>query len=62
MHLGGLEIDVVKTESEGYARRYIEEADVLPEIILCAGGDGTLSEIVTGRAHSALVENVNSMH
>lgn len=48
LHLGGLPVDIVKTDSEGHARRYIEELETLPEIILCAGGDGTLSEIVTG--------------
>lgn len=48
LHLGGLSIDLVKTDSEGHARRYIEEIDELPEVILCAGGDGTLSDIVTG--------------
>lgn len=48
LHLGGLSVDLVKTDSEGHARRYIEEIDELPEVILCAGGDGTLSDIVTG--------------
>lgn len=48
LNLGGLSIDVVRTDSEAHARRYVEEMDVLPEAILCAGGDGTLSEIVTG--------------
>lgn len=48
LHLGGLAIDVVKTDSEGHARRYVEELGTLPDVILCAGGDGTLSEVVTG--------------
>lgn len=48
LHLGGLPVDVVKTDSEGHARRYIEDLETLPEAIVCAGGDGTLSEIVTG--------------
>ncbi|XP_031640699.1 acylglycerol kinase, mitochondrial [Contarinia nasturtii] len=48
LYLGGLSIDIVKTDSEAHARRYIEELDTLPDAILCAGGDGTLSEIVTG--------------
>ncbi|XP_055313373.1 acylglycerol kinase, mitochondrial [Sitodiplosis mosellana] len=48
LNLGGLSIDIVKTDSEGHARRYVEELETLPQAILCAGGDGTLSEIVTG--------------
>lgn len=48
LNLGGLSIDIVKTEHEGHARRYVEELETLPQAILCAGGDGTLCEIVTG--------------
>lgn len=54
LHLGGLLVDVVKTDSEGHARRYIEELETLPETILCAGGDGTLSEVVTGEYFHSL--------
>lgn len=49
LHLAGIPIDVVKTDSEGHARRYIEELESLPETILVAGGDGTVSEAVTGK-------------
>lgn len=59
LHLGGLLVDVVKTDSEGHARRYIEELDTLPETILCAGGDGTLSEVVTGECFPSL-QSINS--
>lgn len=48
LNLGGLSIDIVRTEHEGHARKYVEELETLPQAILCAGGDGTLSEIVTG--------------
>lgn len=41
----------MKTESEAHARTYVEQLDTLPQAILCAGGDGTLSEIVTGEIH-----------
>lgn len=49
LHLAGIPIDVVKTDSEGHARRYIEDLESLPETILVAGGDGTVSEAVTGK-------------
>lgn len=49
LYLSGARIDIVKTESEGYARSYVEtELQQLPDAILVAGGDGTLSEVVTG--------------
>lgn len=54
LNVGGLSIDIVKTDSEGHARRYIEELDVLPHSILCGGGDGTLAEIVTGEFCTSL--------
>ncbi|XP_058462101.1 acylglycerol kinase, mitochondrial [Malaya genurostris] len=48
LHLAGFEVDVVKTDSEGHARRYVEELNSLPDAILVAGGDGTVSETVSG--------------
>lgn len=49
LHLAGIRVDIVKTESEGFARTYVEtELQDLPDAILVAGGDGTLSEVVTG--------------
>lgn len=48
LHLAGVKVDVVKTDSEGHARRYIEELETLPDAILVAGGDGTVSETVSG--------------
>ncbi|XP_053684585.1 acylglycerol kinase, mitochondrial [Sabethes cyaneus] len=48
LHLAGFEVDVVKTDSEGHARRYVEELTTLPDAILVAGGDGTVSEAVSG--------------
>lgn len=46
--MAGIKVDVVKTDSEGHARRYIEELDSLPDAILVAGGDGTISEAISG--------------
>lgn len=48
LHLAGIAIEVIKTDSEGHARRHIEELESLPDSILVAGGDGTLSETITG--------------
>lgn len=48
LHLAGFLVDIVKTDSEGHALRYVEELKQLPDAILVAGGDGTLSETVTG--------------
>lgn len=48
LHLAGFSVDVLKTDSEGHCRRYVEELTQLPDAILVAGGDGTVSEAVTG--------------
>lgn len=46
--MAGLSVEMVKTDSEGHARRYVEELPQLPDAIIIAGGDGTISETVTG--------------
>lgn len=61
LNLGGLCIDIVKTDSEGHARRYVEELDALPHAIVCAGGDGTLSEIVTGETKTKTKKNISKL-
>ncbi|XP_058055935.1 acylglycerol kinase, mitochondrial [Anopheles bellator] len=48
LHLAGFEVDIVKTDSEGHARRYVEELGTLPDALIVGGGDGTLSEAVSG--------------
>jgi len=49
LHLAGIEIHVVRTEHEGQAKDYMSVLDNnIVDAIVVAGGDGTLSEIVTG--------------
>ncbi|XP_047452209.1 acylglycerol kinase, mitochondrial [Mugil cephalus] len=47
LHLAGVEIQIVKTDYEGQAKKlmeFMEQTDML----IVAGGDGTLQEVVTG--------------
>ncbi|KAM9855062.1 acylglycerol kinase, mitochondrial [Aulostomus maculatus] len=47
LHLAGVEVTVVKTDYEGQAKKlmeFMEQTDML----IVAGGDGTLQEVVTG--------------
>lgn len=46
LHLAGINVEIVKTESEGHAKDLIEHLQA--EAVVVAGGDGTLSEVVTG--------------
>lgn len=45
---GGYEVRVYPTQSKGDATRIIKEEGWLYSLIVCAGGDGTLDEVVTG--------------
>ncbi|XP_061729702.1 acylglycerol kinase, mitochondrial [Cydia pomonella] len=47
LHLAGLQVDIVQTASEGNAKEIVETLKGT-EAIIVAGGDGTLSETVTG--------------
>lgn len=47
LHLAGISIEVKKTESEGHAKTLMENLSGTDAIVV-AGGDGTLSEVVTG--------------
>lgn len=46
-HLAGILVNVLKTDSEGHARKLVEDLNNTDAIIV-AGGDGTLCEVVTG--------------
>ncbi|GLV39922.1 Multi-substrate lipid kinase [Carabus blaptoides fortunei] len=47
LHLAGICITLIQTQSEGHAKTLVEELKQTDAIII-AGGDGTLSEVVTG--------------
>lgn len=47
LYLAGICVDIVQTESEGHARTLMENLGNTDAIVV-AGGDGTLSEVVTG--------------
>ncbi|XP_026752066.2 acylglycerol kinase, mitochondrial [Galleria mellonella] len=47
LHLAGLQVNVIQTASEGNAKEIVETLHGT-EAIIVAGGDGTLSETVTG--------------
>lgn len=47
LNLAGICVDVVHTESEGHAKKLVQELKNTDALIV-AGGDGTLSEVVTG--------------
>lgn len=47
LHLAGMKVSVVRTESEGQAKDILELVDDA-DAVLVAGGDGTLMEAVTG--------------
>ncbi|XP_034253378.1 acylglycerol kinase, mitochondrial [Thrips palmi] len=48
LYLAGLSVNVVVTGKEGQARTLIEKLEEATDAIVVAGGDGTLSEAVTG--------------
>ncbi|KAJ8911340.1 hypothetical protein NQ315_014184 [Exocentrus adspersus] len=47
LHLAGISVEIIKTESEGHAKVLMENVGGTDAIVV-AGGDGTLSEVVTG--------------
>ncbi|ELT95013.1 hypothetical protein CAPTEDRAFT_217000 [Capitella teleta] len=47
LNMAGLEVNVVRTEYEGQAKKFMTVLDATDAIVV-AGGDGTLSEVLTG--------------
>ena len=45
---GGYNVKVYPTQSRGDARRIVSEEGWVNDLIACAGGDGTLDEVVSG--------------
>ncbi|XP_078037482.1 acylglycerol kinase-like protein Mulk [Augochlora pura] len=55
LHLAGIAVTVIQTKSENEARKIIMNLDTPTDAIIVAGGDGTLSDVLTG-----LVRKCNS--
>ncbi|XP_038054890.1 acylglycerol kinase, mitochondrial-like [Patiria miniata] len=47
LHLAGIDVEIVKTESEGNAKDKAGNLETTDAVVV-AGGDGTLGEVVTG--------------
>lgn len=47
LHLAGVYVEIIQTESEGHAKTLMENLSSTDAVVV-AGGDGTLSEVVTG--------------
>ena len=51
---GGYEVTVYMTAGPGDAARIVEERAVDMDIVVCAGGDGTLNETISGIKHACV--------
>lgn len=47
LHLAGIDINIVKTDYEGQAKKLMELMEQT-DMLIVAGGDGTLQEVITG--------------
>lgn len=48
MHLAGISTTIVDVQSGGHARNVITNLETPTDAIIVAGGDGTLSDVITG--------------
>ncbi|XP_076174287.1 acylglycerol kinase-like protein Mulk [Ptiloglossa arizonensis] len=55
LHLAGIAVTIIQTKSENEARKIIMNLETPTDAIIVAGGDGTLSDVLTG-----LVRKYNS--
>ncbi|XP_041795332.1 acylglycerol kinase, mitochondrial [Chelmon rostratus] len=60
LHLAGVEITIVKTDYEGQAKKLMELMEQT-DMLIVAGGDGTLQEVVTGLLRRPDQETVSNI-
>ncbi|KAH0950761.1 hypothetical protein HN011_005621 [Eciton burchellii] len=48
LHLAGISVTVIDTQSGSHARNVVTNLETATDAIIVAGGDGTLSDVVTG--------------
>ncbi|XP_077105003.1 acylglycerol kinase, mitochondrial [Siphateles boraxobius] len=60
LHLAGMEVKIVKTDYEGQAKKLMELMEQT-DMLIIAGGDGTLQEVITGLLRRADEENFSKI-
>ncbi|XP_054003363.1 acylglycerol kinase, mitochondrial isoform X2 [Hylaeus anthracinus] len=60
LHLAGIAVSVIQTESDNEARRIVMNLETHTDAIIVAGGDGTLSDVLTGLVRK-YNSNINSV-
>ncbi|XP_031833350.1 acylglycerol kinase-like protein Mulk isoform X2 [Nomia melanderi] len=60
LHLAGIAVTVIQTKSENEARKIVMNLDTPTDAIIVAGGDGTLSDVLTGLVRK-YNSNINSV-